>query len=289
MAQKLQCWRTRTKRFMIDQSCDPSTEKFMIARTPNHLVAASASLLLMTSLACAQVQKDVPFVPTPQPVVDEMLRLAAPKEGEMLYDLGCGDGRIVVTAAKKYKVKGIGVDIDPQRIKESNENAKKEGVTDRVKFLEKNLFEMDFSDADILCMYLLTSVNAKLKPKILEDMKPGARVVSHAFDMGDWKPDKTVQVASSNNRTVYFWLIPARVDGTVEVTLKTPQGDQKATLNIKRKYQEVTGTARIGDKQLQITDGKLAGDQLTFTADGQKYTGKVPVKDGKAPAERRAA
>ncbi|MEX0613525.1 MAG: class I SAM-dependent methyltransferase, partial [Pirellulales bacterium] len=193
-----------------------------------------------------------------------------------------GDGRIVVTAAKKYKVKGIGVDIDPQRIKESNENAQKEGVTDRVKFLEKNLFEMDFSDADVLCMYLLTSVNAKLKPKILADMKPGARVVSHAFDMGDWKPDKTVQVTASNNRTVYFWIVPARVDGTVEVTLKTPQGEQKATLNLKRTYQQVSGTARIGDKELQINDGKLSGDQLTFTADGQKYTGRVPVKTDKA-------
>jgi SAM-dependent methyltransferase len=228
--------------------------------------------------ACAQVQKDVPFVPTPQPVVDEMLRLADPKEGETLYDLGCGDGRIVVTAAKRYKVKGIGVDIDPERIKESNENAQNSGVTDRVKFLQQNLYEMDFSDADVLCMYLLTSVNAKLKPKILADMKPGARVVSHAFDLGDWKPDKTVQVAASDSRTVYFWIVPAKVEGTSDVMLETPQGKQRATLDLKQNYQYVSGTAKIGDKDVEIDDGKLTGNRLTFTADGQKYTCQVPSK-----------
>lgn len=256
----------------------------MIARSLNRLIPAWAALIMLASLALAEVQKDVPFVPTPQPVVEEMLRLAEPKEGEILFDLGCGDGRIVITAAKKYNVKGIGVDIDPQRIKESNENAAKAGVTDRVKFLEKNLFEMDFSDADILCMYLLTTVNAKLKPKILSDMKPGARVVSHAFDLGDWKPDKTVQVKESNNRTVYFWIVPARVEGTSEVMLETPQGKQRATLNLKQTYQHVSGTAKIGDKEIQITEGKLTGDRLSFTADGQTYTCHMPVKDRKKKA-----
>jgi precorrin-6B methylase 2 len=250
----------------------------------NRLLVSCAVLTLLTSCALAQVNRDVPFVPTPQPVVEEMLRLVEPKEGEVLYDLGCGDGRIVVTAAKKYKVKGIGVDIDPERIKESKENAQKAGVSDRVKFLEKNLFEMDFSDADILCMYLLTSVNAKLKPTILADMKPGARVVSHAFDLGDWKPDKTVQVKASDNRTVYFWVVPARVDGTREVTLKTPQGERKATLNLKQNYQYVSGTAKIGDQEIKITDGKLTGDRLTFTADGQTYTCQIPAKERKAKA-----
>lgn len=245
-------------------------------------------LLTLASCATAEVKKDVPYVPTPQPVVEEMLRLAQPKEGEVLYDLGCGDGRIVVTAAKKYKVKGIGVDIDPERIKECNENAKKAGVTDRVTFLQKNLFEMDFSDADVLCMYLLTSVNAKLKPKILATMKPGARVVSHAFDMGDWEPDEKVEIKDpdSYERTVYFWIVPARVEGSSEVTLMTPQGEQKARLNLKQEYQYVTGTARIGNKELKIQDGKLAGTRLSFTVDGQKYTCAMADK---RPATRKAA
>ncbi len=258
----------------------------MNARMWTRVGISTVILLTLASCARAEVKKDVPYVPTPQPVVEEMLRLAQPKEGETLYDLGCGDGRIIVTAAKKYKVKGIGVDIDPERIKESNENARKEGVADRVKFLEKNLFEMDFGDADVLCMYLLTSVNAKLKPKILADMKPGARVVSHAFDMGDWKPDKTVNVKESDNRTVYFWIVPARVEGTSQVMLKSPKDEQKATLNLKQEHQNVTGTARIGDKELAITDGKLTGDRLSFTADGQKYTCQVPDKKAKS---RKAA
>jgi ubiquinone/menaquinone biosynthesis C-methylase UbiE len=262
----------------------------MITRTLNRLVVSLAAWPMVAAPACAQVQKDVPFVPTPQPVVEEMLRLAEPKEGEILYDLGCGDGRIVITAAKKYKVKGIGVDIDPQRIKESNENAAKAAVADRVKFLEKNLFEMNFSDADVLCMYLLTSVNARLKPKILADMKPGARVVSHAFDLGDWKPDKTVHVAQSDNRTVYFWIVPARVEGLSEVTLKHPTlGEQRATLQLKQEHQHVTGTASIGGKQVAITDGKLVGDQLTFTADGQTYTCRVPDKRPKSSPKQAAA
>jgi ubiquinone/menaquinone biosynthesis C-methylase UbiE len=243
----------------------------------------------MTISSCANAQldepieRDVPYVPTPQPVVDEMLRMADPNEGEILYDLGCGDGRIVVTAAKKYKVKGIGVDIDPQRIRESNENAEKEGVTDRVTFLRKNLFDMDFSDADVLCMYLLPSVNEKLKPKIL-DLKPGTRVVCHEFSIGDWQPDKTVQVEESNGRRVLFWVVPAKVEGTSEVTLETPSGKQPATLNLKQTYQNVTGRATIGGKEIEITDGKLVGAQLTFTADGQTYTCQMPVKDRKKKA-----
>jgi ribosomal protein L11 methylase PrmA len=154
-------------------------------------------------------QKDVPYVPTPQEVVDEMLKLADVTKDDVVYDLGCGDGRLVITAVKKFGARrGVGVDIDPERIRESNENAKAAGVADRVEFRVQNLFETDFKEATVVTLYLLPDVNLKLRPKLLE-LKPGTRIVSHAFDMGDWKPEKTVTV-EPGKRTVYFWTVPAK-------------------------------------------------------------------------------
>lgn len=148
---------------------------------------------------------DVPYVPTPQNVVYGMLELADVKKGEVVYDLGCGDGRIVITAAKKFGATGIGVDLNPERIKEANANAVEANVEDKVKFYEGNLSDFDFSKADVLTLYLLPDVNLTLKPKIQEEMKPGSRVVSHAFSMGDWEPDQEITV---DGRTVYLWIIP---------------------------------------------------------------------------------
>ena len=153
----------------------------------------------------AQLNLDVPYVPTPMDVVEGMLDLGKVGKNDVVYDLGCGDGRIVVTAAKKYGATGIGVDLNPERIKEANENAKEKGVEKKVKFYEGNLFDFDFSKASVLTLYLLPDVNLQLKPKILAEMKPGSRVVSHAFDMGDWKPDKQISV---DGRTVYMWTVP---------------------------------------------------------------------------------
>jgi ribosomal protein L11 methylase PrmA len=151
----------------------------------------------------------VHYVPTPEEVVEEMLRLANVGKNDVIYDLGCGDGRIVITAAKKYGARGIGIDIDPERIKESNENARQAGVADRVKFLQQDLFQTDFSEATVVTLYLLPALNLKLRPKLLE-LKPGTRIVSHAFDMGDWKPEKVVNVpGDEHERTVYFWVVPA--------------------------------------------------------------------------------
>ncbi len=150
---------------------------------------------------------DVIYVPTPQEVVDRMLEMAQVKATDFVIDLGCGDGRNVVTAAQKYGARGFGVDIDPQRIKEANENAEKAGVKDKVEFRVANLFETKIADADVMMMYLLSSINLKLRPRILDEMKPGTRIVSHAFDMGDWKPEKTIDV---NGRTIYYWTVPAR-------------------------------------------------------------------------------
>ena len=162
--------------------------------------------LLFTQLN-AQVDLDVPYVPTPMEVVDAMLDLAKVNRNDVVYDLGCGDGRIVITAAKKYGATGIGVDLNPERIEEANAHAKEKGVEKKVKFYEGNLFDFDFSKATVLTLYLLPDVNLKLMPKILKEMKPGSRVVSHAFDMGDWKPDKQVSV---DGRTVYLWTVPKK-------------------------------------------------------------------------------
>jgi len=169
-------------------------------------VLACAVLACVLVYAQTPVKKDVPYVPTPQAVVDEMLKLAEVGKGDVIYDLGCGDGRIVITAAQKHGARGVGVDIDPQRIAESNENARKAGVTDRVKFMVQDLFTTDFKEATVVTLYLLPDVNLKLRPKLLRELKPGTRIVSHAFDMGDWKPDKTVQV---EGRTIYYWVVPA--------------------------------------------------------------------------------
>jgi SAM-dependent methyltransferase len=158
----------------------------------------------------AEVKKDVPYVPTPQHVVDEMLKLADVKKDDVVYDLGCGDGRLVIAAVKNLGAKrGVGVDIDPERIAESNANAKAAGVTDRVKFVVQDLFQTDFKEATVVTLYLLPEVNLKLRPKLLSDLRPGTRVVSHAFNMGDWKPERTVTV-EPGGQTLYLWTIPAK-------------------------------------------------------------------------------
>jgi len=186
----------------------------------------SASILFVFALsACAQpaVQQapqtpaaasqkelrspDVIFVPTPHDVVEAMLKVAKVGKGDVLYDLGSGDGRIPITAAQKYGIaRGIGIDINPERIKEANENLRKAGVGERVKFVNADLFESDLSDATVVTLYLLPALNLKLLPKLLKELKPGTRIVSHAFDMGTWKPEQTLNIGT---RSVYFWTIPA--------------------------------------------------------------------------------
>ena len=150
---------------------------------------------------------DVHWEPTPDDVVAEMLRLADVKRGDIVYDLGCGDGRIVIAAARDFGAHGVGIDIDPQRIKESVENARAAGVTGQVAFKEDDLFETDIREATVVTLFLWPSLNLKLKPKLLKDLKPGTRVVSYIHSMGDWQPEKQLQV---RGRPVYLWTIPAR-------------------------------------------------------------------------------
>jgi ribosomal protein L11 methylase PrmA len=150
---------------------------------------------------------DVPYVPTPIAVVDAMLDLAQVKRSDTLYDLGCGDGRIVVRAAVRFGCRGVGVDLDPQRVKEAKENALKSGVQGLTRFEVGDVFEFDFSGASVVTMYLLPSVNLKLRPRLLAELKPGTRIVSHDFDMGDWKPEVAREVSNSR---IFLWTVPAR-------------------------------------------------------------------------------
>lgn len=156
---------------------------------------------------------DVPYVPTPQQVVDQMLQVAKVTDRDVVYDLGSGDGRIVITAAQKYGARGVGVEINPDRIQEANQNAEQAGVSDRVEFRQQDLFAAKIQDATVVTLYLLPSVNEKLRPKLFQELRPGTRVVSHAFEIGDWKPQQTVQVGNSE---IYYWVIP-------EKTLDNPQ------------------------------------------------------------------
>ncbi|NMF85276.1 class I SAM-dependent methyltransferase [Nodosilinea sp. P-1105] len=151
---------------------------------------------------------DVPYVATPMEVVDEMLRVANVGPDDLLYDLGSGDGRIVIAAAEQFGTRGIGIDIDPERIEEANANAEAAGVTELVEFREQDIFDADFSDATVVTLYLLSSINLRLKPRLLQELEPGTRVVSHAFSMGDWEPEAVIDV---DGRTVYFWTIPEEV------------------------------------------------------------------------------
>jgi len=170
--------------------------------SPLRLVTTPVALTAQTQAPLRQ--PDVIFVPTPQEVVDAMLKLAGVKAGDVVYDLGCGDGRIVITAAQKYGARGIGIDIDPQRIKEATANAQKAGVSDRVKFMNADLFETNLSEANIVTLYLLPSLNLKLQPKLMRELRAGSRVVSHSFDMGDWKPEREQDI---DGRHIYLWTI----------------------------------------------------------------------------------
>lgn len=184
------------------------------------LAVCSFSLpVLFASFAVAQVrqpkhQVDVPYVPTTDEAVKAMLKLADVKPTDIVYDLGCGDGRIVIAAAKDYGAHGVGIDINPERIQEAEANAKKVGVEKLVRFEENDLFDADIHQATVVTLFLLGSVNLKLRPKLLKDLKPGTRIVSNTFDMGDWKPDKEMTVGDVNEESLshrlFLWIVPQR-------------------------------------------------------------------------------
>jgi precorrin-6B methylase 2 len=188
-----------------------------------HRSVSLALLMMMSALVLTagaqsptvtKPQLDVPYVPTHEKVVAEMLRVANVRKDDVLYDLGSGDGRIVITAAREHGTRGTGIDIDPERVRDANENARRAGVTDKVKFVQGDIFDAKISDATVVTMYLLPSVNMRLRPKLLSELRPGTRIVSHNYDMGDWTPEKTIRVnTAGRDHTVYYWVVPRRPAG----------------------------------------------------------------------------
>jgi tRNA G37 N-methylase Trm5 len=171
------------------------------------LVSMLSAVAASAQPAARTQAPDVIYVPTPYEVVDEMLKLAGVKKGDVLYDLGSGDGRIPVTAAKKFGIRAVGIEIDPQRVEEAKENARKNGVAGLVQFRQEDLFRANFREATVVTLYLLPDLNVKLRPKLLAELKPGSRIISHQFDMGTWKPEKRVEL---NGRTIYLWTVPKK-------------------------------------------------------------------------------
>lgn len=253
--------------------------------------AAALLTVFVTTLSLA-AELRVPYVPTPQEVVERMLEVAKVGPQDYLIDLGSGDGRIVITAAKKHGARGFGVDLNPERIQESNENARLAGVTDRVTFYQRNLFETDLSPATVITMYLLPRVNVELRPKLLE-LAPGTRLVSHDFDMGDWKPDthfivdaKEKYGGTGGKSDVYFWVVPARVAGVwqwqtpiagkprsnstgqskdASTTSELERGKpQSYEVRLRQTYQSITGSAWIGGREIKLQSARLQGPDIHF-------------------------
>ena len=204
---------------------------------------------------------DVHFVPTPMGVVDQMLAVAKVGPDDVLYDLGSGDGRIVITAAKRHGARAIGIDIDPERIRESRHNADTAGVGNRVEFRQADLFETDLRKASVVTLYLLRELNIRLRPKLLEELRPGTRIVSHAFDMGEWLPDSSLR---ANGNSVFYWEIPADARGTWALTTSAGPTVRRYEVRLEQEYQQLSGTATVGGQTMPLADAKLMGERIVF-------------------------
>ena len=213
-----------------------------------------------------QAGKDVVWVPTSETLVDRMLDTAKVTSSDYVIDLGSGDGRTVIAAAKRG-AKALGIEYDPQMVALSERNAKEAGVTDRASFKQADLFQTDFSDATVLTMFLLSDINLRLRPKILE-MKPGTRVVSNTFQMGDWTPDQNIEASDCRSFCrAYYWVVPAKVEGKWQA--------QNGELTLEQKYQNVTGDLKTGETVAPITEGKLTGNEIAFKAGERTFRGRV--------------
>ena len=253
----------------------------VLPAAPRFAVAAAALAVLAIAPAQA-LEPRVPYVPTPQEVVDRMLEVAKVGLYDYLIDLGSGDGRIVVTAARKFGTRGFGVDLNPERIRESNENARRAGVSEKIAFYQRDLFETSLGSATVITMYLLPQVNIELRPRLL-DLKPGTRLVSHDFDMGDWKPDNYIKMetqakygGAGGTSEIYFWIVPARVAGVWQWELPVSGKPLAYEVKLEQKYQAITGSISVGGKPVKLLTARLRGDEIRFA-----FTAEVngsPVK-----------
>jgi len=213
-----------------------------------------------------QAGKDVIWVPTPQELVDKMMDLAKVTSSDVLVDLGSGDGRTVIAAAKRG-ANARGIEYDPNMVELSKQNASAAGVSQQAQFAKADIFESDFSNATVVTMFLLPSINMRLRPKLL-DMRPGTRIVSNSFTMEDWQPDVTETIPNCSQWcTAHLWIVPAKVAGA----WRLPQGE----LQLSQQFQQVTGTINAGAGSQPIVNGKLQGDVITFLAGGTEYSGRV--------------
>ena len=238
-----------------------------------------------------QAGKDVIWVPTPELLVDRMLTMAQTTSQDFVVDLGSGDGRTVITAAKKYGAKALGVEFNPDMVELSRRAAAKEGVAGKADFVRGDIFETDFSKATVVTMYLLPTINSKLRPKIL-DMRPGTRVASHQFDMEDWEPDETTNY---DGRRAYFWIVPAKVQGSWRLRYPAGNESREANLTLEQRYQQVKGSVRLGEVSAGLREPLLRGDAIRFAFVDQAgarrdFIGRVNgnVMDGTVRAENGA-
>ncbi|MHB8055544.1 MAG: SAM-dependent methyltransferase [Candidatus Aminicenantales bacterium] len=246
-------------------------------RSFGFVLLAAAFLLPLSDAAAQNRILDVPYVPTKFPVVEEMLKMAGITKTDILYDLGCGDGRIVIGAAQKYGIRGVGIDLDPERIRESEANAEKAGVSDKVKFYTGDLFEADIREASVVSLYLLTAINIRLRPRLLRELQPGSRIVSHNFGMDKWKPDASSEVDVDGVRhDVFLWVIPVNASGSWSWTMKINGKTFPVLLNLVQKYQYASGKARIGKTEVEVKDAKIQGDLVRFSFEA-KVDGKLTV------------
>ncbi len=235
------------------------------------LLARWALLLLGLCAQTAQAQEQrIPYVPTPRDVVDKMLQVARVSGSDYLIDLGSGDGRIVITAAGKFGTRGFGVEINPALVSAALENARKAGVADKVAFYRRDLFQTELGDATVVSMYLLPKVNLELQPKLLA-LKPGTRIVSHDFDMGEWKPDTRVSFHSAEkydgaggDSEIYLWVVPARVAGGWRWELPQRGNPQTYAVTLRQTFQVVSGSATAAGRTVRLQNVKLTGDELRF-------------------------